>query len=117
MAILIKLNQVIKIIINAVLLIDKHNMFLYQLDIRDHMYSNTTWILSSLYIMYFDNFLYIILIVFSCINVCNSILHLNRMPPPYLLLNVANQIFTSRNIAKHVCSAHSSVSALLTGIT
>ena len=39
-------------------------------------------------------FLYIILIVFSCIYVCNAILHLYRMPPLYLLLNVANQIFT-----------------------
>ena len=28
-----------QIIISAVLLIDKHNKFLYQLDIRDHMYS------------------------------------------------------------------------------
>ena len=72
--------------------------------------------LSSLYIMYFDMSLYIFL-VFSCIYVCNTILHLNHMSPPYLLLNLANQTFNSRSIAKHVCSALSSVSALLIGIT
>ena len=44
------------------------------------------------------------------------------VPKPYVpsipvIKNVANQTFNSRSIAKHVCSALSSVSALLTGIT